>query len=460
MLLYFSSEKNVDIFDKQAEELGIHIDLVLERDFTGYIETNKIKLNHLEFLAIDLENIIDEEIQLINSLSSFRLCNSNVSIIIVGFNREKGDSLLGRFFAEGIYNFVTSKDEDVRNIEIKSCFEKTNNYANTLGYRVEKFEISQNNNKNSIFSNFIENIKKSKSEKIYKKHNFNKKHNKNIHFDFVEDAKVINYNNKFIGIVEDGFSVIDNEFKIDEVKQFCKYNNLEYIFKDKICERLKSLSNKTTKIIEVEKIIEKKVVIKPKINKIKVAVCGICPRMGTTTQAFLICNYFKKYDFNVCYIEVNKNNSIKNLKNFYPIILDEENKKITYDEIDIFYNSSFEDFPKILTMDYEVFIFDYGEFLKTSEESFASADFRIVVSGAKAWEEKYIQNVFRICHIYNDINFIFSFVDEDEKDFIIKNMEELKVYFSDYAPNIFKFANEKIYNEIFKDYITFNELRG
>lgn len=31
MLLYFSSEKNVDIFDKQSQELGIHTDLVLER---------------------------------------------------------------------------------------------------------------------------------------------------------------------------------------------------------------------------------------------------------------------------------------------------------------------------------------------------------------------------------------------------------------------------------------------
>ena len=39
-------------------------------------------------------------------------------------------------------------------------------------------------------------------------------------------------------------------------------------------------------------------------------------------------------------------------------------------------------------------------------------------------------------------------------------MEDLKIYFSDYAPNIFKSANEKIYDEIFKDYITFNEIKG
>ena len=169
MLLYFSSEKNVDIFDKQSQELGIHTDLVLERDFTGYIETNSTKLNHLEFLAIDLENIIDDEMELIKSLCAFRLCNSNVSIIIVGIGREKGDSLLGRFFAEGIYNFVTSKDEEVRNLEVKNCFEKTNNYANTLGYRVENFEVQKTKNKKGFFNNFLDNIKKSKKEKAYKK---------------------------------------------------------------------------------------------------------------------------------------------------------------------------------------------------------------------------------------------------------------------------------------------------
>lgn len=394
--------------------------------------------------------------ELIKSLCAFRLCNSNVSIIIVGIGREKGDSLLGRFFAEGIYNFVTSKDEEVREREIKDCFENVNSYISTIGYRVENFETTKGNDKNSIFSNFIENIKKSK-EKTYINHN---KITKNIKFDVIEDTKIINYNNIFIGIVENGISVIDDKYQTDEVKKFCDKHNIKYIFKASVCEELKNLSNKTTKIIEVEKVVEKKIIIKPKINKIKVAVCGTCPRMGATTQAFLIANYFVGYGFNVCYIEANKNDSIKNLKNFYPIILGEESKKITYNKIDIFYNSSFEDFPKILTMDYEVFIFDYGEFLHTSEESFASADFRIVVSGAKAWEEEYIHNVFKIYHIYNDINFIFSFVDEDDREFITENMEDLKVYFSDYAPNIFKSANEKIYDEIFKDYITFNEIKG
>lgn len=180
--------------------------------------------------------------------------------------------------------------------------------------------------------------------------------------------------------------------------------------------------------------------------------------MGATTQAFLIANYLVKYKFNTCYIEANGKNSLSNIKNFYDVLVDDKNKKISYKGLDIFANITLEDLPKILNMDYEVFIFDYGEFLNTFEESFASADIRIVVAGAKFWEEKYIENVFKICNIYKDINFIFNFVDEDEQDFIVKNMEGLKVYFSEYCPNIFKVYNEKIYQDILKNYLSFNEI--
>ena len=176
--------------------------------------------------------------------------------------------------------------------------------------------------------------------------------------------------------------------------------------------------------------------------------------MGTTTQAFFIANYLVKYKFKVCYIEINGKDDILNIKNFYKVCVDEENKKISYKGIDIFTNVVFKDLHQILKMDYEVFIFDYGEFLHTNEESFSNAYIRIVVCGAKFWEEKYIKNVFKVCDIYKDINFIFNFVCKTEEEFVIKNMNKLKVYFSEYCPNIFEVCNEKIYKDILKNYLS------
>ena len=476
MLLYFSSEKNADIFNEEVKNLDIVLEIETEKYLTEYINKNMNKLNNLQFLAIDLENIIDDDIEIIKSISSFKLFNSSVNIIIVSFEREKGDILLGKLFAEGVYNFITSKDYDVRKTEIKMCLENPNNYANALGYKVENIENLKSTDKKLFFSNFINNIKnkpkepkefKNNSKKIIKNQTVekctiekNKKINtlykENIHIEFIQDTNIINYFGNFIGIIENGIAIIDVSFKLDIIENFCKQNNLKYIFKDGICKSLLEVkqSMEVKNIIEVEK----KVLVKPKINKLKIAVCGTCSRMGATTQAFLIANYLVKYKFNTCYIEANGKNSLSNIKNFYEVSVDDKNKKISYKGLDIFANITLEDLPNILSMNYEVFVFDYGEFLNTFEESFASADIRIVVSGAKFWEEKYIRNVFKICNTYKDINFIFNFVDEDEQDFILKNMEGLKVYFSQYAPNIFKVYNEKIYKHILKNYLSFNEV--
>ena len=55
MLLYFSSDKNISIFDEETKKLGIDVKIETERCLTDYIRTNMNKLNHIEYLAIDLE---------------------------------------------------------------------------------------------------------------------------------------------------------------------------------------------------------------------------------------------------------------------------------------------------------------------------------------------------------------------------------------------------------------------
>ena len=396
MILYITSEANSDIFNSICRENNITINK-LNKVFDLNTLFSNNNYKHYEILAVDLAIVSNTDDEILDFFLKFRQLY-DAKIIIVGIGKKVGDLILSKLVSDGIFNFITSEDDFLQKEEIKACILGNNGYKDCVKFKIQ------------------------------------------------ESTKEIEKTNK-LDKIKDFF----NKAKIEKQPKI-KYEQEKTEPKPTIIEK--------EKIIEREKIVEKKVLVKPKINKLKIAVCGVCERMGTTTQAFLIANYLIKYGFNTCYIEFNKKDVVKNIKNFYDVLVDDKNRKISYKDLDIFANVTFEDLPKILSMNYEAFIFDYGEFLHTSEESFASADVRIVVSGAKFWEEKYIQNVFKICHIYNDINFIFNFVDEDEQGFILKNMEDLKVYFSDYAPNIFKIYNEKIYNEIFKDYLIFKEIGG
>ena len=396
MILYITSEANSDIFNCICKENNIIINK-LNKIFDLNTLFSNNNYEHYQILAVDLAIVSNTDDEILDFFLKFRQLY-DAKIIIVAIGKKVGDLILSKLVSDGIFNFITSEDDFLQKEEIKACILGNNGYKDCVKFKIQ------------------------------------------------EPTKEIEKPNK-LDKIKDFF----NKAKIEKQPKI-KYQQEKIEPKPTIIEK--------EKIIEREKIVEKKVLVKPKINKLKIAVCGVCERMGATTQAFLIANYLIKYGFNACYIEFNKKDVIKNIKNFYDVLVDDKNRKISYKDLDIFANVTFEDLPKILSMNYEVFIFDYGEFLHTSEESFASADVRVVVSGAKFWEEKYIQNVFKICHIYNDINFIFNFVDEDEQGFILKNMEDLKVYFSDYAPNIFKIYNEKIYNEIFKDYLIFKEIGG
>ncbi len=391
MILYITSEANSDIFNSICKENNITINK-LNKVFDLNTLFSNNNYEHYQILAVDLSIVSNTDDEILNFFLKFRQLY-DAKIIIVAIGKKVGDLILSKLVSDGIFNFITSEDDFLQKEEIKACILGNNGYKDCVKFKIQ------------------------------------------------EPTKEIEKTNK-LDKIKDFF----NKAKIEKQPKI-KYQQEKTESKPTIIEK--------EKIIEREKIVEKKVLVKPKINKLKIAVCGVCERMGATTQAFLIANYLIKYGFNACYIEFNKKDVVKNIKTFYDVLVDDKNRKISYKDLDIFANVTFEDLPKILSMNYEAFIFDYGEFLHTSEESFASADVRVVVSGAKFWEEKYIQNVFKICHIYNDINFIFNFVDEAEQGFILKNMEELKVYFSDYAPNIFKIYNEEIYNEIFKDYLIF-----
>lgn len=172
MFIYFSSGKNMHIFDEEAKELGIDVQIEQERSLADYLDKNlNSLLNYLEFLAIDVDYIVDKDTEIIKKLSSLKTFKPSVTIIIVAFERIKGDILLGKLFASGIYNFITSKDNMLS--EIKICLDhnknNSNNYPNAIGFQVNFLEEKMPNKK-GFLGNFIDNLKnKDKKEKILEK---------------------------------------------------------------------------------------------------------------------------------------------------------------------------------------------------------------------------------------------------------------------------------------------------
>lgn len=168
MLLYFSSDKNISIFDEETKALGIDVKIETERCLTDYVRANMNKLNHLEYLAIDLEYIVDDDQEILNTLSAFKVFNSSITIIIVTFERKQGDILLARLFADGIYNFITSKNEIDMSREVKICLDHTqNSYANAIGFKLDNIEEPKEKRKgfwNNVLDNFKSKNKKEEKE--------------------------------------------------------------------------------------------------------------------------------------------------------------------------------------------------------------------------------------------------------------------------------------------------------
>lgn len=170
MLLYFSSDKNISIFDEETKALGIDVKIETQRCLTDYVRANMNKLNHLEYLAIDLEYIVDDDQEILNTLSAFKVFNSSITIIIVTFERKQGDILLARLFADGIYNFITSKNEMDMSREVKICLDHTqNSYANAIGFKLDNIEEPKEKRK-SFWGNVLDNFKSKnkKEEKEFK----------------------------------------------------------------------------------------------------------------------------------------------------------------------------------------------------------------------------------------------------------------------------------------------------
>lgn len=181
-----------------------------------------------------------------------------------------------------------------------------------------------------------------------------------------------------------------------------------------------------------------------------VALVGACERIGTTTQAIQVVKYLQLMGYKTCYIEMNNTEYIKLIKEYYDgVKIDDELEKITYMNVDMYFNPN--RINEYLDLGYDFYVYDYGVInsIDFNRVSFLEKNIRIIVGGIKANEIESINNVF-MSDFYKNVLHIFSFIPENEQKDVYELMEEKAdcTFFAEYAPDMFTLKKYSMYHKM------------
>lgn len=172
---------------------------------------------------------------------------------------------------------------------------------------------------------------------------------------------------------------------------------------------------------------------KATFKTITIGVCGVCNRIGTTTQALRLAKWIEDSGHTVCYCEQNSNGHIEVIKNIYP---DAKYRGgyIEYQGLHLYYKS------KPSPTAYNYIIYDYG----TDISQLDSCDLKLIIAGCTAWEMMFLSQAITKLENMNSVSYVFSFISQSEKDDILDFMDTKwsTTYFAEYSPDMFASITE------------------
>lgn len=175
-------------------------------------------------------------------------------------------------------------------------------------------------------------------------------------------------------------------------------------------------------------------------KKTTVAMLGVMPRIGTTTQAIRLTKYLNDRGYKAAYLELNDSDYIRRLAETYEgAATDEDLGKITYADLDMFYKPG--KIPEILKMPYMFYVYDFGDIheLKSREQvTWLEKDIKVLIAGTKPNEIEHMEFALEKVY-YQNTKYIFSFSDTSEHD-DVKAMMRRKgdmTYFAPWMPDPF-----------------------
>ena len=137
LLLYMSSNRNMGLMDKPCEENAIVL-----KQINGEFELSKFaiqdmsNMNCYQYIAIDLTCLKDSDDEIINTVVGIKSMY-DIRIIILAPGYSNDTPILGRLFAEGIYNIITVDKTKVLHEEISNCLNTGMQYKDAIKYRLQ-----------------------------------------------------------------------------------------------------------------------------------------------------------------------------------------------------------------------------------------------------------------------------------------------------------------------------------
>lgn len=199
---------------------------------------------------------------------------------------------------------------------------------------------------------------------------------------------------------------------------------------------------------------EKEETGKPVSSKIykTVGICGTQHRIGTTTMAIQLVKYFQYSGLKSCYIEANDHKHVLSIPTLYEV--EQHDKgigKIRFEDTDYFYDLL--KISEVLSLPYDVYVYDFGVLSGDHIYSFLEKDCKILVGGTLSWELDGVHQAMELLDEKN-IQYLFNFTPKSIRNELERYMRDKadSTYFSELIPNVFSLhlANKTIYESLFQ----------
>lgn len=189
------------------------------------------------------------------------------------------------------------------------------------------------------------------------------------------------------------------------------------------------------KIVEVERVVEKVIQVDKNVfNRVIIGVIGVKKGIGTTYNSISIAKYLAK-DYKVAVVEFKKD--FLDIAEAYEIKV--KDNMFKFENVDYFSINIDELYKKILNLDYQYIVVDFGAYSDEIAKDFYRTDIKLVLCGTQIWEDKYLSKFLTDQQVVNGVKYLFNM--SKYRSDIVENMPGLEVLFMDYFEDISLVSN-------------------